>query len=58
MKQACKDCRRIVTTKQCPICKTSNLTPNFQGVVVIFDPESVIAKRLGITAQGRYAIKV
>lgn len=58
-KKACKDCRRIWEKgSQCPVCKTSNLTSSFQGVVVIFDAESDIAKKLNITAPGRYAIKV
>jgi len=33
-------------------------TSSFQGMVVIFDTESEIAKKLGITTPGKYAIKV
>ena len=58
MKQACRDCKRIVTTKQCPVCKTPNLTTNFQGVVVIFNADSIVAKKLALTAPGKYALKV
>ncbi|MEM7819320.1 MAG: transcription elongation factor subunit Spt4 [Candidatus Aenigmatarchaeota archaeon] len=58
-KKACKQCKRILTKGSvCPVCKTSELTPNFQGIVVIFDVESEIAKKLGITALGKYAIKI
>ena len=57
-RRACKICKRIVEKTQCPVCKTNETTTNFQGVVVIFDIESEIAKRLGITAPGKYAIRV
>lgn len=55
--KACKECKRIVSGKTCPVCKTDNLTSSFQGIIVVFDPSSEIAKRLGITAPGKYAIK-
>jgi DNA-directed RNA polymerase subunit E" len=58
-KKACRDCKRIIErATKCPVCKTANLTSSFQGVVVIFDVESEIAKKLSITAPGKYAIKV
>ncbi|HLD49031.1 MAG TPA: transcription elongation factor subunit Spt4 [archaeon] len=57
-KKACKECKRILKGSTCPVCKTNNTTNNFQGVVVIFDPESEVAKKLSITAPGKYAIKV
>ncbi|MCX6818477.1 MAG: DNA-directed RNA polymerase subunit E'' [Candidatus Aenigmarchaeota archaeon] len=57
-KKACRTCKRIVIGNSCPVCKTSDLTTTFQGIVVIFDVESDIAKKLGITAPGKYAIRV
>ncbi|MBI3190595.1 hypothetical protein HYZ41_02740 [archaeon] len=44
--------------KACKECKSTDLTSSFQGVIVIFDPESDVAKHLGIKAPGKYAIKV
>jgi len=41
----------------CPVCKIETTT-NFQGTVVIFDIESALAKKLGITTPGTYAIRV
>ncbi len=58
MKRACKRCKRILKGNVCPVCKDSETTTSFQGIVVIFDPESEIAKKLGITEPGKYAIKV
>jgi DNA-directed RNA polymerase subunit E" len=58
-RKACKQCKRIIIRGSvCPVCKTSELTSSFQGTVVIFDADSEIAKKLGITAPGKYAIKV
>jgi len=56
--KVCVHCRRFVEGKVCPACKTSDFTRNWQGSVVIIDPESEIAKSLGITVPGRYAISV
>lgn len=58
-KKACKTCKRIVLKgNSCPVCKTTDLTSSFQGVAVIFDVNSEIAKKLGVTAPGKYALKV
>jgi len=40
------------------VCKTNNITTSFQGTIIIFDVNSEIAKKLGATAPGKYAIKV
>lgn len=58
-KKACRNCKRIILKGNvCPVCKSTDVTTSFQGIVVIFDVESEIAKKLGITAPGKYAIKV
>ncbi|OYT43215.1 MAG: DNA-directed RNA polymerase subunit E'' [Candidatus Aenigmarchaeota archaeon ex4484_56] len=57
--RACKICHRLTEDKECPVCKTKELTENWQGIVVIFNPEkSEIAKELGFLESGKYAIKV
>jgi RNA polymerase subunit RPABC4/transcription elongation factor Spt4 len=57
-KRACKLCKRIVKTTICPACKTNETTTSFQGLVVILDTDSEIAKRLKIETPGKYAIRV
>lgn len=57
-KRACKICKRILEKTVCPVCKSNDTTSNFQGIIVIMDVESEIAKTLGITAPGKYAVKV
>ena len=58
VKRACRQCKRILKGTTCPVCKTSNITTSFQGTIVIFDVESDVAKKLGVTAPGKHAIKV
>jgi len=59
MKKACKICKKIIEAGNiCPVCKSGDITSNFQGTVVVFDTESEIAKKLGIVSTGRYALKV
>lgn len=56
---ACRKCKCITTGKLCPLCKSSDLTRDWNGVVLIAKPEdSVIAKTLGIATKGKFAIKV
>ena len=56
---ACRKCKCITTGKVCPACKSSDLTANWDGLVVIANPEtSRIAKTLKITVKGKYALKV
>ncbi len=56
---ACRKCKAVTTGKICPICKSSDLTPDWNGIVLVVDPtNSEISKTLGITQKGKYAIKV
>jgi DNA-directed RNA polymerase subunit E" len=56
---ACRKCRAITTGKVCPICKSSDLTPDWSGILLIAHPEtSQVAEVLGIKQKGKYALKV
>ena len=56
---ACRKCKAVTTGKICPVCKSSDLTPDWSGIVLVVDPtNSEISKTLGITQNGKYAIKV
>ncbi len=56
---ACRKCKAVTSGKICPICKSSDLTPDWNGIVLVVDPtNSEISKTLGITQKGKYAIKV
>ena len=57
--KACKNCRFISNGPVCPNCKSPNLSDDWTGLVVIIDPaSSEVAKKMGITAAGRYALRV
>ena len=56
---ACRNCRCVTTAKICPSCKSTDLSPDWNGITLIVNQAtSKIAKTLGITKEGKYAIKV
>jgi len=58
--KACKNCRRIIDKGNvCPVCKSTDLTTNWKGFVIVIDPtNSEIAKKLGIKLPGKYALRL
>ncbi|MGQ4833499.1 MAG: transcription elongation factor subunit Spt4 [Candidatus Asgardarchaeia archaeon] len=57
--RACRRCHALTMTSRCPVCKSTDLTTDFSGIVIINDPEhSEIAKKLNIKQPGMYALKV
>ena len=56
---ACRECRCVTVAKVCPACKSTDLSPDWNGIVLVVKPlESKIAKTLGITKEGKFALKV
>lgn len=56
--KACKKCKTLFEGDKCPNCGSSEGVEGWKGKAVIVNPEqSEIAKRLGITKAGTYAIK-
>ena len=60
MKQkASKSTKALTTGNACPITNKTDLTENWKGKVIILDAEkSEIAKKMGFSVKGEYAIKV
>lgn len=57
--KACRSCKAISMGSICPNCKSTNLSDDWSGLVIIFDPEnSEIAKKMGVDKPGRYAIRI
>ena len=57
--RACRNCHVITDGNICPECKSTDLSDDFSGVVIILDPErSEIAKLMNIKKKGRYAVRV
>ena len=58
--KACRGCRFIVEEgNTCPNCNETSFTTFWRGYVVIMDPEqSEIAKKMGITRKGKFALRL
>jgi len=57
--KACRNCHIVSEANVCPECKSTDLSDDFSGIVVIIDPEhSTIAKTMGINKSGRYAVRI
>ena len=49
----------MTVAKVCPSCKSTDLSPDWNGIVLIVKPTgSKIASTLGISKPGKYALKV
>ena len=58
-KKACKKCKLVVTGSECPNCKSTSFSTNWQGRIYIIDSnKSEIAEKINIKTKGEYAIKV
>ncbi len=59
MPKACRNCKIIIEENVCPICKNTDLSDDFSGLLVVINPEgSVMAHKMDIKKEGRYALKI
>jgi DNA-directed RNA polymerase subunit E" len=57
-KKCCKHCKVFVDGNLCPFCKSDKFSTNWQGRIFVSDAQrSEIAKKIGITVKGEYALK-
>jgi len=57
--KACANCHFLTKDNVCPKCKSTSLSDDYSGLVIVFDPESsAIAKAMNIKEKGRFALKV
>ena len=59
--KACTKCKALVPLEvsKCPVCGNEAFTENWTGMIVVVVPEnSELAKSLGITKPGKYAIRL
>jgi DNA-directed RNA polymerase subunit E" len=57
--KACRTCKIITEENICPVCKSSELSEDFLGFVIILDPsKSQLAEKMKIKEAGRYALKI
>jgi DNA-directed RNA polymerase subunit E" len=59
MSKACRVCNNITDEASCPLCKSTELSDDFSGLLVILDPgKSQLAKKIEIKEKGNYALKI
>ena len=59
MSRACRNCKIIIEENVCPVCKGTDLSDDYSGLLIIFDPESSkMAQKIDIKKEGRYALKI
>lgn len=59
IERACANCHFISKENICPKCRSTSLSEDFGGIVIVFDPaNSAVAKAMKIKDKGRYALKV
>ncbi|MCW4051055.1 MAG: DNA-directed RNA polymerase, subunit E'' [Candidatus Bathyarchaeota archaeon] len=59
MARACKLCKNITEENVCPVCKSTELSDDFSGLLVILDPKnSLLAEKLEANEPGNYALKI
>ncbi|MCK4437891.1 DNA-directed RNA polymerase, subunit E'' [Candidatus Bathyarchaeota archaeon] len=59
MSRACRNCKIIIEENICPICKGTDLSDDYSGLLIVVDPEgSQMAQKMDIKKEGRYALKI
>jgi DNA-directed RNA polymerase subunit E" len=57
--RACPNCHFLTKESVCPKCRSTGLSDDHSGLVIVFEPDSsIIAKAMNIKERGRYALKV
>ncbi len=54
--KACLNCKYLTECEKCPLCGSTDLTPNWQDVVLIVDENSELAIKTGIKKEGIFAL--
>jgi len=58
--KVCRKCKAIVdkTVNKCPVCGSESFTTRWEGMILIIDLDSYVAKFLNITKEGEYAVQI
>ncbi|MES0326029.1 MAG: transcription elongation factor subunit Spt4 [Candidatus Bathyarchaeia archaeon] len=57
--RACRHCKNINEDTVCPVCKNTEFSDDYSGLLVVVDPEnSILAEKLDTKEQGNYALKI
>jgi len=57
--RACRNCKNISDDNICPVCKGTEFSDDYSGLLIVLDPEnSILAEKLDTTEEGQYALKI
>jgi DNA-directed RNA polymerase subunit E" len=57
--RACRTCKIITDENVCPICRGTELSDDYSGLLIVLDPEnSLLAEKLEAKEAGSYALKI
>jgi DNA-directed RNA polymerase subunit E" len=57
--RACRNCKNISDENICPVCKGTEFSDDYSGLLIVLDPEnSILAEKLDTTEEGQYALKI
>jgi DNA-directed RNA polymerase subunit E" len=57
--RACRSCKNISDETVCPVCKGTEFSDDYSGLLIVLDPEnSILAEKLDTTEEGQYALKI
>jgi DNA-directed RNA polymerase subunit E" len=57
--RACRTCKNISNETICPVCRGTELSDDYSGLLVVLDPEnSLLAEKLNTNKAGNYALKI
>jgi len=54
--KVCLNCRFLTEGNKCPLCGSTDLTTNWQDVVLIVDINSKLAQKTNIKKKGMFAL--
>jgi DNA-directed RNA polymerase subunit E" len=57
--RACRTCKNISDQNICPICKGTESSDDYSGLLIVLDPEnSILAEKLKTDEAGNFALKI
>ena len=59
MPRACRNCKLITDENICPVCKGTEFSDDFSGLLIVLDAKnSILAEKLETDENGVYALKI
>ena len=57
--RACRTCKNISEEAICPVCKSTEFSDDYSGLLIVLKPEnSLLAEKLDTNEAGVYALKI